>query len=163
VRSYQHFAEMVGALRAPTFSVRIHGAFSRECEVSGSFEVSLILEVSRIGSLDIGVARVRPEAGYNKLLPKVGGNSGGRGGGFINRRSLVWGPSRREPTMSHSARERTEPGFVFCAKIGAELKSRFCTRSTTRGLRDAFVCSLVFSCPTPHSPLTGRLAWEFKL
>ena len=65
---YQHFEEIVCALRAQIFrSELMHIGFQ------------WILEVSRIGSLEIGVgARVR-EAGVNKLRAKIGGNSLGDG------------------------------------------------------------------------------------
>ena len=74
---YQHFEEIVGALRAQFFmSEFLHIGFQ------------WILKIFRIGSLEIGVrARVRV-AGVNKLRAKIGGNSLGEGG-LINRRSHV--------------------------------------------------------------------------
>jgi hypothetical protein len=67
---YQHFEEIVGALRAQLLSARIH-----------AYCFHKIWDVSRIGRLEIGGARVRPEAGVNQLRSQIGGNSLGEGGG----------------------------------------------------------------------------------
>ena len=66
---YQHFEEIVGALRAHFFrSELMHMGFH------------MILVVSWVGSLEIRVGARVPGAGVNKPRPQIGGKSLGEGG-----------------------------------------------------------------------------------